>query len=91
MTLTKARRSKLRERLSDFTADELVEALRWMMTSRHPRAVFLQEGGYNVDTLLRASNTAQYVEMSKAPTFSRADQVVARYEARQKTGDAGPF
>ena len=91
LTLTKARRRQLKQRLNDYTADELVAALRWMMTSRHPRAVFLQEGGYSVDTLLKASNAPQYVELSKAPAFSSADQRVARYEARQKARDAGPF
>ena len=82
LKFTKSRRTRLRSRMRDFSQEELVAALRWMMTSADPTAVFLQEGNYNIDTLLRAEKCARYVELSMSASFSRADQVAARYEAR---------
>ena len=83
LQLTKSRRTQLKARLKEVTADDLVIALRWMLTSTHSRARFCQDNGYGVDTLLRASKCGEYVELSQAPELDAADRFLQRMEARE--------
>jgi len=90
LKLTQARRKSLKSRLRESSSDDLVKALRWMLTSTHPRARFIQDNDYGIDTLLRAGKCSEYVELSSAPSLDAADRFIQRFEARELvSGGAG--
>ena len=62
LQLTKARRKVLKARIMDSSAEEVSAVVTWWLTSTHKRARYLREEGYSIDTILRASKFAQYLE-----------------------------
>ena len=64
LQLTKARRKVLKARIMDSSAEEVGAVVTWWLTSTHKRARYLREEGYGIDTILRASKFAQYLEYS---------------------------
>ena len=63
LKLNAARAKVLRARVVEHSAEEVLDVVSWQATSQHPRAVYLREQGYGVDTLLRAGKFAGYLEM----------------------------
>jgi len=64
LKLTKSRASALRARIKESSSDDVLAVVRWRETSTHKRAATLREGGYGIDTLLRAGKFQMYLEMS---------------------------
>jgi hypothetical protein len=63
LKLNAARAKVLRARLSEHSAAEILQVVEWRHTSQHPRAIYLREQGYGIDTLLRAGKFAGYLEL----------------------------
>ncbi len=63
LKLTPARRRALGSRLREFSRPDVLRVVEWWLFSQHTRAVFLREGGYTVDTLLRPK-FSEYLEFS---------------------------
>lgn len=76
LTLTKARAQILKARITEHSAEDVLEVVKWWLRSTHKRAGYLRENGHGIDTLLRASNFPKYLEFSqeqprpKAAAFS---------------------
>jgi len=67
LKLTKARSQQLKARIMEHSATDVQAVIKWWLVSRHPRADYLRENGHGIDTLLRASNFAKYLEMAQEP------------------------
>ena len=53
--------------LKDWSAEQLCRMVDWAHTSKHERALFLQDGGYlGIDNLFRAGKIAARVELAEA-------------------------
>ena len=70
LKLTKSRESAIRGRIKEHSADDVVTVVKWWLTSQHQRAQYLRDNGYGIDTILRASKFATYLEAASAPTPS---------------------
>ena len=53
--------------IMEHSATDVQAVIKWWLVSRHPRADYLRENGHGIDTLLRASNFAKYLEMAQEP------------------------
>ena len=78
LVLTKARGQTLKARIMEHSEEEVLAVVRWWLKSQHPRAGYLRENGHGIDTLLRASNFAKYLEFSREP-----DRAVVTPQAKQ--------
>jgi hypothetical protein len=67
LKLTKKRREALKARIKEHGEDALFDVVRWYHCSSHPRAVFLRERGYTIDTVLQRSKFDQYATMAELP------------------------
>ena len=65
LTLTKARAQILKARITEHSGEDVIAVVKWWLESTHPRAGYLRENGHGIDTLLRASNFAKYLEFSQ--------------------------
>jgi hypothetical protein len=63
LKLNRARAKVLRARVAEHSAAEILQVVEWRHTSQHPRAIYLREQGYGIDTLLRAGKFAGYLEL----------------------------
>ncbi len=67
LKLTESRKRALKLRLKDHGEGSAVKVWRWALTSNHPRASFLREGGHvTPDTLHRPKNFPGYLEAAEA-------------------------
>lgn len=73
LKLTKKRKEALKARLLEHGEKVLFDVVRWYAKSSHPRAVFLRERGYTIDTVLQRSKFDQYATMSELPEGSVTD------------------
>jgi len=67
LEMTRQRGQTLKARIMEHSEDEVLAVVRWWLKSSHPRAGYLRENGHGIDTLLRASNFAKYLEFSREP------------------------
>ena len=74
LKLTKKRREALKARNKEHGSEKIYEVVGWWLESSHPRARFLREGGYGIDTVLQRSKFDQYATMSELPEGSITDQ-----------------
>lgn len=63
LKLTSKRRRHLNARLQDHKPEDLLRVIDWYLRSSHDRALFLREGGYDVDTLI-GTKFDMYLEMA---------------------------
>tara|TARA_R110002020_G_scaffold150501_4_gene327311 strand:+ start:1159 stop:1710 length:552 start_codon:yes stop_codon:yes gene_type:complete len=56
------RRVTLMARIEEHGADEVVHCWRWMHEADDPRARYLRENGYGIDTFMRASKLRDYMD-----------------------------
>ena len=73
LKLTQKRREAIKARLKEHGEDALFDVVSWYHNSSHPRAVFLREKGYTIDTVLQRSKFDQYATMSELPEGSITD------------------
>ena len=64
LKLTKSRATALQARIKESSPDDVLAVVKWRESSTHKRAATLREGGYGIDTLLRAGKFQMYLEMT---------------------------
>lgn len=74
LKLTKKRKEAIKARLLEHGEKVLFDVVRWYQTSQHPRAVFLRENGYTIDTVLQRSKFDQYATMAELPEGAITDK-----------------
>jgi len=73
LKLTKKRKEALKARLIEHGESVVFDVVRWYKKSSHPRAAFLRNSGYTIDTVLQRSKFDQYATMSELPEGSITD------------------
>jgi len=88
LKLTKSRRSSLKARLTEHSAEEVLAVARWVYSSQHERARYLREHGYGPDTWLRPSKFAGYLEHAESePPKRNGKAQVLPQKAPRKPGE----
>ena len=64
LKLTKSRATALQARIKESSSDDVLAVVKWRESSTHKRATLLRDGGFGIDTLLRAGKFQMYLEMS---------------------------
>lgn len=90
LKLTPARRRALGSRLREFSRPDVLRVVEWWLFSQHTRALFLREGGYTVDTLLRPK-FSEYLEFSHQENQAPSTKPSLREMMQQSNENRDPL